>query len=239
MRLRIIKTWQWKVKISHSTFNDAMHVRLSTGVQRLPTVQRFAVMRSLLFMSWHSCCHSSCGPLLPCLTWSFVVVYLNSDVLMLDMGSDHILWHYVLSWGFLLVVFGCGLLRLCWETSNAHRLRPPWKEIRVRARNVLQACQSQISGYKQKLHCYRWWSRHSESHLFRVLLPDARLLGCWNHILSDVECWLHKHKADATETLVYKNNVRELLECDSMVVLNCTTSPLLGFYGFWILSILS
>jgi len=94
MRRRIIKTWQWKVKISHSTFNHAMHVRLSTGVQRLPTVQRFAVMRSLLFMSWHSCCHSSCGPLLPCPTWSFICCGLPQLwCVNAGHGSNHILWH--------------------------------------------------------------------------------------------------------------------------------------------------
>ena len=49
------------------------------------------------------------------------------------------------------------------------------------------------------------------------VMPEWKLVTCWNHILTDVEFWLKKHGASADEIAVYKNQMYELLRCETCV----------------------
>lgn len=51
------------------------------------------------------------------------------------------------------------------------------------------------------------------------VLPKCTLLTCWNHLLRDVEFWLRKHQGKADDVVVYKSQVRELLECETETML--------------------
>lgn len=46
------------------------------------------------------------------------------------------------------------------------------------------------------------------------------LVSCWNHVLTDIEMWLKKHGGSADDIVVYKQNVRELLQCTTEGELN-------------------
>ena len=43
--------------------------------------------------------------------------------------------------------------------------------------------------------------------------PSWSTVGCWNHIIRDVEFWVKKHSGGSAEGMVYKSHVRELLMC--------------------------
>ena len=49
------------------------------------------------------------------------------------------------------------------------------------------------------------------------VMPEWKLVTCWNHIITDVEFWLKKHGASADEIAVYKNQMYELLRCETCV----------------------
>ena len=44
------------------------------------------------------------------------------------------------------------------------------------------------------------------------IIPEWKLVTCWNHILTDLEVWLKKKYASVDEISVYKSNVREMLQ---------------------------
>ena len=46
------------------------------------------------------------------------------------------------------------------------------------------------------------------------VLPNARILHCWNHIRKDVKMWLHKKNASTDDVTVYTNDVLDLLKSD-------------------------
>ena len=52
------------------------------------------------------------------------------------------------------------------------------------------------------------------------VMPEWKLVTCWNHIITDVEFWLKKHGASADEIAVYKNQMYELLRCETCVFLS-------------------
>jgi hypothetical protein len=49
----------------------------------------------------------------------------------------------------------------------------------------------------------------------RQILPEWKLVSCWNHILTDVEVWLKKRQVTVQEIAVYKSTIRELLSCQT------------------------
>jgi transposase-like protein len=50
---------------------------------------------------------------------------------------------------------------------------------------------------------------------FQTVFPTWHIVGCWNHILTDVEMWLKKHGGQLSDILVYKSHIRELLQCET------------------------
>ncbi len=48
-------------------------------------------------------------------------------------------------------------------------------------------------------------------------MSNWTLVSCSNHILRDAEFWLKKHAANSADLAVYKNNVRELLQCSTAI----------------------
>ena len=47
------------------------------------------------------------------------------------------------------------------------------------------------------------------------VLPNARLLICWNHILRDLKFWLSKHGATQKDLSWYEDHVKQLLHCEN------------------------
>ena len=47
---------------------------------------------------------------------------------------------------------------------------------------------------------------------FQEVFPSWSVVGCWNHILSDIEIWLKKHNGQQQDIIIYKSHVRELLQ---------------------------
>ena len=48
------------------------------------------------------------------------------------------------------------------------------------------------------------------------VFPNAQLLICWNHILRDLKFWLSKHGATPKDVQFYDNQVKQLLQCESL-----------------------
>lgn len=51
---------------------------------------------------------------------------------------------------------------------------------------------------------------------FANAFPTLSLVSCWNHIVSDVEMWLKRHDGKASDVMIYKANIKELLQRSSM-----------------------
>jgi hypothetical protein len=51
---------------------------------------------------------------------------------------------------------------------------------------------------------------------FKQIFPQWQHLSCSNHILKDVEMWLKRHNGSASDVMIYKANIRELLQCQSV-----------------------
>lgn len=51
---------------------------------------------------------------------------------------------------------------------------------------------------------------------FSKAFPNWSLLSCWNHIETDIEMWVKRHDGKASDAVVYKSNIKELLRSDSM-----------------------
>ena len=62
-------------------------------------------------------------------------------------------------------------------------------------------------------------TENGQSNDFAVM-PQWKLVTCWNHIVTDIEFWLKKHGAAAAEIVVYKNQVYELLKCETPAFLS-------------------
>jgi len=58
----------------------------------------------------------------------------------------------------------------------------------------------------------------------QAVMPEWKLATCWNHIIRDVEFWLKKHAARSEDISVYKNQIRELLACETEVLLQRKSS---------------
>ena len=60
-----------------------------------------------------------------------------------------------------------------------------------------------------------------EASIVKAVMPESewKLATCWNHIIRDVEFWLKKHAACSEDISVYKNQIRELLSCDTEILL--------------------
>ena len=52
------------------------------------------------------------------------------------------------------------------------------------------------------------------------------LVNRWNHILSDIEIWVKRHEGKGCDVAVYKSNVRELLNCQSVTELTAKMTTL-------------
>jgi len=61
---------------------------------------------------------------------------------------------------------------------------------------------------------------------FKKCYPNWFLANCCNHILSDVEMWLKRHEGKGPDFAVYKSNIRELLQCQSVAELATKFSTL-------------
>jgi hypothetical protein len=60
---------------------------------------------------------------------------------------------------------------------------------------------------------------------------DWSIAMCSNHIIRDVEFWLKKHSASNAEIPVYKNNIRELLQCQTELALLQKQTQLQGSWS--------
>jgi hypothetical protein len=47
-------------------------------------------------------------------------------------------------------------------------------------------------------------------------LPSWHMMTCWNHLLRDVEAWVKKHQGSSSDVIIYKGNIREILESSSV-----------------------
>lgn len=50
---------------------------------------------------------------------------------------------------------------------------------------------------------------------FKTCFPKWNMVSCWNHLLSDIEMWLKRHDGKASDVLIYKSNIRELLKSET------------------------